>query len=226
MKEPYVYCIFRTNNKYFRRINKDLKARKYRHIRAIVPTVSILRKTKKGVNTYEDVPMLFNFGFLKMKMSRAYDRSYLNELKREIPGILSFLMSLETLHPKKLRKRVDTTDIWDDFSQVATITREQLSYYQRLSRKNKIHSAEDVLALQPGDYITLRGYPYDGLDATIKSINPISRMVEVIIEFGRGKTELRIPLDNVLYSAYDNFNENDLEALDYELDMSTIPNPE
>ena len=74
MKTPYVYCIFRLDRKFYKRINSDLKCRGYKHVKAIVPTISVLKKSRKGNNEYEDVPLLFNYGFIKMKSEKAFDR--------------------------------------------------------------------------------------------------------------------------------------------------------
>ena len=121
MKTPYVYCIFRLDRKFYKRINSDLKCRGYKHVKAIVPTISVLKKSRKGKNEYEDVPLLFNYGFIKMKPEKAFDRYYLNKLKRDIPGILSFMKSLD-YRPKRKRLRVDNAEDFDDYSMVATIT--------------------------------------------------------------------------------------------------------
>ena len=109
MKTPYVYCIFRLDRKYYKRINKDLRSRGYSHARAIIPTVSVLKKSRNGKNEYEDVPLLFNYGFLRLKSDKAFNRYYLNTLKRAIPGIMSFMKSLDS-RPKRKRLRIDNAE--------------------------------------------------------------------------------------------------------------------
>lgn len=94
-------------------------------MKAIVPTISVLKKSRKGNNEYEDVPLLFNYGFIKMKSEKAFDRYYLNKLKKDIPGIMSFMKSLD-YRPKRKRLRVDNAEDFDDYSVVATITKEEV----------------------------------------------------------------------------------------------------
>ena len=164
MKTPYVYCIFRLDRKFYKRINSDLKSRGYKNVKAIIPTISVLKKSRKGNNEYDDVPLLFNYGFLRMKPEKAFDRYYLNKLKRDIPGILSFLKSLD-YRPKRKRLRVDNAEDFDDYSVVATVTKEEVKKYRNMSKANKIFSADDITRVAIGDYVVLRGYPFEGIPA-------------------------------------------------------------
>ena len=206
-KTSYVYCIFRLDRKHWSDINDQLKERGYKRMRCFVPTVSIIRKTKNGKNTTEEVPMLFNFGFMRMSTKLAYNRQFLRDLKKEIPGINGWMLSLESMHPKRLRKRVDTED-FDDFSKVAIITREEYKYYKKLTKKNQVYTMKDTLRIPPGSFITLKGYPFNGLGAQLEDINYMNRTAVVKIYPG-GNSELRmqLPLDNVLYTIYDSYED-------------------
>lgn len=73
----------------------------YKNVKAYVPTVSILKSSRAGKDTYDEVPLLFNYGFIRMSTKKAYDRQYLRKLKRDIPGIMGWLYSLETMHNRK-----------------------------------------------------------------------------------------------------------------------------
>lgn len=42
----YKYCVCRLDKKYWKSINEELKDRGYKNIKALVPTVKILRKSK------------------------------------------------------------------------------------------------------------------------------------------------------------------------------------
>lgn len=204
-KTSYVYCICRLDRKHWKDINQQFKDRGHKRMKCFVPTVSIIRKTKNGKNTTEEVPMFFNYGFVKMSTKLAYNRQFLRDLRREIPGINGWMLSLESMHPKRLRKRVDTED-FDDFSKVAIITREEYKYYRRLSKKNRIYSMEDILRVPPGSYITLKGYPFNGLGAQLEDINYLNRTAVVnIYPGGDSVLRLQLPLDNVLYTIYDDY---------------------
>lgn len=44
---PYSYCIFYIERKYSDRINQELKEKGYDQLKAIIPTVNVLKKTIK-----------------------------------------------------------------------------------------------------------------------------------------------------------------------------------
>lgn len=220
---PYVYCICRVDKKEYIHINEDLKSRGYRKIKSIVPTVKILRGSKNGKNTYLEAPMLFNYGFIRMKSEKAFDRNFLNQLRRDIPGILGWLKSLESMHPKKKKKRIDNAEDWDDFSIVATITKKELDYYRKLSKQNRIYSMEDITSIVIGSFIVLRGYPFEGIDARVDDFNLTTKMVTLTLYPEKGGLTIQKPIDNVLYSIYENYDEDRLECTQGEFDLSRLP---
>ena len=223
MKTLYVYCIFRLDRKFYKRINSDLKCRGYKHVKAIVPTICVLKKSRKGKNEYEDVPLLFNYGFIKMKPEKAFDRYYLNKLKKDIPGILSFMKSLD-YRPKRKRLRVDNAEDFDDYSVVATISKEEVKKYRRMSRANKIFSVSDITRVAIGDYVVLRGYPFEGIPAVILESNLTTKMMLVkLYPEMDGSLEIEVPMENVLYSVYHESDEYKMYSADYEVDLSQIP---
>lgn len=192
-------------------------------MKAIVPTISVLKKSRKGKNEYEDVPLLFNYGFIKMKPEKAFDRYYLNKLKRDIPGILSFMKSLD-YRPKRKRLRVDNAEDFDDYSMVATLTKEEVKKYRRMSKANKIFSVNDITRVAIGDYVVLRGYPFEGIPAIILESNLNTRkiLVKLYPEMD-GSLEIEVPMENVLYSAYHESDEYKMYSTDYDTDLSIIP---
>jgi len=223
MKTPYVYCIFRLDRMFYKRINSDLKSRGYKNVKAIIPTISVLKKSRKGNNEYNDVPLLFNYGFLRMKPEKAFDRYYLNKLKRDIPGILSFLKSLD-YRPKRKRLRVDNAEDFDDFSLVATCSRKEVRRFKRIARENKKFSVDDLVNVKPGDYLVLRGYPYEGVDATVLEVDHLCKRVKVLIYPEMGRMEVWLPFDNVIYSVYLNHDPDKLYANSGEYDPNQITN--
>lgn len=223
MKTSYVYCIFRLDRKFYERINKDLISRGYKHVKAIVPTISVLKKSRKGKNEYEDVPLLFNYGFIRMRSDKAFDRYYLNKMKRDIPGILSFMKSLD-YKPKRKRLRIDNTEDFDDYSVVATISRDEVLRYKRMAKANKIYSVDDITRVGIGDYVILRGYPFEGIPAILleSNLNTKKMLVKLYPETD-GNLEIEVPMENVLYSAYHESDEYKLYSTDFEADLSQIP---
>lgn len=221
-RHKYVYTIFYLERKYFRTINKDLRDYNFSHVRAIVPTVKVLRKAIKGKLNFEEVPILFNYGFIKMPAEKAYSRPFLTKLKRKIPGIRTFLRDTQTIFPRKKRARIDNADDFDDFSIVATCPRSEVNRFRRLARENKKFSVDDITSLKIGDYVVLKVYPYEGVDATILDINYQSKTVKLLLYPENGRMEINIPLSHVLYSVYSNYDEDKLFANSREYDSNQI----
>lgn len=214
-RTSYTYCVCRIDRKEWKYIAEDLSTRGYTHIKPIIPTISIIRKTKAHKNTCEEIPLLFNYGFIKMSRERAYNRNFLFKLKKEIPGITGWLRDLGGMHEKKIRKRIDNAEDWDDFSKVAVVSKQEVLYYKKIAKQNKIYSLEDITRVQIGDYVTLRGYPFDGIGAEVRDINLSTKKVELTIFPGRDSTiNIRVPMDSVMYTIYNNFDEDKLLTSD------------
>lgn len=207
-RNPYSYCIIRING-HWPSIQDDLTERGYQDIKPIIPVVRMLKKTQAGKETYDVVPLLFNFGFLRMKTSLSYDRAFLRQLVYDIPGISGWVYDTITMHPRKKKKRVDNIDIFDDFSKVARISRKEVKYYKRVAKKNSVYSMDEITSLAIGDYVTLHGYPFEGVGATVNDILLKEKLVDVtIFPNERASLNVQLPFSNVLYSVYNDFEED------------------
>lgn len=205
----YVYAVCYLELKYFKDIPSDLKSRGYRQITPIIPTINILKRVSKSRDYFDDVPILFNYGFIRMPIDKAYSRDFLLKLKNDIPGIRGWVSSPESLHPKKKKRRIDNIDIFDDFSIVATVSKKEVRRFRRLAKRGNKFSLDD-LNMDIGDYIVLKGYPFDGVDATVLDINYRDRLVKLLLYPENGRMEINLPFDNVIYSVYNNLDENRL----------------
>lgn len=223
-KTPYVYTICRIDTKDWRNINHELVEHGYKDIKCFVPTLTMVKKTYRGQKKeVEEVPMLFNYGFIRMRSEVAYNRNFLFHLKREIPGIVSFLKSLDSMHVKKKRRRVDNAEDWDDFSKVATVTKKEFRHYMRLSGANQVFSLDEVM-VNVGDFVVMRGYPLDGMPAKVLDFNYPNKTAIVEIYPGEGSVlSMQIPLENILYSPYEHYQEDLLASKIEFQDLSNTP---
>ena len=225
-KAPYVYCICRVDTKSWKGINSSLQERGYSDIKCFVPTVQVLSSSKDKKHQYRDVPLLFNYGFVRMRSTQAYNRQFLRELSQNVQGITGFLKSLDYMHPKKLRRRIDNAEDWDDFSKVATVSREEFKYYLDLAKANQIYHLSDV-AVKAGETVILKKYPFDGLIAKVLDFNFSNKTVMVEIYPGNGSViKLQLPLDNILYTPYDNYDEDNLLVNSSNWDVESLPEGE
>ena len=225
-KAPYVYCICRIDTKFWKGINSSLQERGYSDIKCFVPTVQVLLSSKDKKHQYKDVPLLFNYGFIRMRSTKAYNRQFLRELSQNVQGISGFLKSLDYMHPKKLRRRIDNAEDWDDFSKVATVSRKEFKYYQGLAKANQIYHLSDV-AVKAGETVILKKYTFDGLIAKVLDFNFSNKTVMVEIYPGNGSViKLQLPLDNILYTPYDNYDEDNLLVNSSNGDVESLPEGE
>jgi hypothetical protein len=196
-------------------------------MRCFVPTVQLNRKTVNNRNITETVPMLFNYAFIRMRSSDAFNRNLLNQIRKDIPGILCFMKAPDSLFPKKKKKRIDNAEDFDDFSIVATITRNEFRRFKTLTRQNKLYSREDIQN-KLGQYVVLRNYPFDGLLSKVVGLNYEQDIALVEIpKFTGDPILIHVPLDNIMYSVYNNYDETKEElpnTVDYELVKNKLLN--
>lgn len=222
MESPYVYCIIRISKKEFKWINRDLSEYGYSDIKAIVPCIKIESRDKKGKKVVKKVPLLFNYGFLKIRKDRAMDRLFIKKLSRKVCGLLGFVKSLETLHERKKRVRVDNIDDFDDFSIPAFVSVKEVNNCIRIAKKNKVYSKEDITLYKVGDWVQLRKYPFKGVMAQIEDINLNKKEISVLIYPERGGIFVNMPFSSIMSSSYENYDEDVLMASSTEVDFSRI----
>lgn len=206
---PRVYCICRINKKYWTTINKDLKKHHFNNLQAIVPIVKVIRKNKLGKEILVEIPMLFSYGFVKMPINLAYDRPFLNKVRKAIPGIQSWVRSTSPMFAKRVMKRIDNAEDFDDFSQLAIIPKDEMDRLLEMAKKNPIFSKEDMVNLNIGDTITIKSYPFKGALAEVLEVNLSQRRVKVnIYPDSNFSMTASLPFDNVLYSVYDEYDDS------------------
>lgn len=218
----YLYCIFYLNSKKWKDINEQISSLGIKNIKAIIPTVKILRKTSKGKMIFTEEPVLFNYGFMRIPRKLVYSRSYMSKLKKKILGIHSWLRNTETLHSRKKKARIDNVDDFDDFSLIATVSRKEVRNFIKISKENKKYSLDDLVNIKPGDFVQLKGYPYEGVEATVKKVDYNNRVVKVETFVLNGVMNLTLPFDNILYSVYLNYDSDVIQASNLNYDPDSI----
>lgn len=169
-------------------------------IKIVVPVVRVLKGKHRGRNNYEDVPYLFNFGFLKVNQYRRYDIDYLVKLKREIPMILGFLR--------------DTTLPVSGFNFAMVPTRE-VNRLLRDAEEASIYSDNQDQVIKVGDSIKLSGYPFEGLYGKVEKINKAKETMLISVEVSESNPPLKltVPFFNIYYTMY-HFDMNSTDYLE------------
>lgn len=200
MKSVYIVCLL--NSRHWENISHDLEIRGYKGILPIIPKIKIFKNLKVGKVSYEYKPLLFEYGFLKMSSKKAYNRAFLRRLCKDIPGIKYIVKDTISIFPKKKRKRIDNAGDFDDFSKVATVSKENIERLLLIAEKNSVFNKEDIIQLSPGDYVILKNYPFEGIPALIGDISLNTKMATVHLYPDSSDILVKIPLDSILYSPY------------------------
>lgn len=178
-------------------------------IEAYIPTVKILQKTFKGKNFYEEVPLLFNYGFFKIPRSKARNPEFLKELREKISCIHAWvkdpanLMKLKPkLKPLVKKKSKELEEIITNDVGVALASDEEISKLIVAQKDFSIYSSRDLENIKEGSVITLHGYPFDDIPAKVVEINKKRKEVKVELLLGSTLKSATVSFDNVFYSIY------------------------
>lgn len=222
----YSYCVFYLEEKYYKDINKDLKDNGYKHVKAIIPTVKFIdHQSSRGRYVDVEVPILFNYGFMRVPTDKVFNRQYMTKLKRSIPGIRGWLKNTEPLHRSRGKKpRIDNLDVFDDFSQIARVSKKEVKRFLDISKENSRLKFEDITAIHVDDFITLRHYPYIGVDAIIKDIDWENQRVKLLTYPQTYRITSWLPMELVIYSVYEDFDPRKLISDQQKGDLSRLTN--
>lgn len=177
----------------------------YSQIEAYIPTVKILKKSIKNEQKFEEVPLLFNYGFFKIPRKYAVEFEFLDRLKQDISCIYAWVKDpLKVLRSKPTINGDQTAHINypDACIPAATTTSEQITQLIRQSTAYSAYSKDDLEGLRPGDIITLRGYPWEGMSAEILEVNPNKEEVKVKMMIMEHMREVKLSFDNVFFTIY------------------------
>jgi hypothetical protein len=162
---------------------------------------------------------------MKVPTDRVFDRQYMAKMKKLIPGIRGWLKNTETLHRGRgKRPRVDNLDIFDDFSQIARVPRSEVRRFLAITKENSRLKFEDITTLHINDYITLRHYPYIGVDAIVKEVDWDNQRVRLLTYPETYKILSWLPMELVIYSVYEDFDPRKLLADQRKGDIDRITN--
>ena len=189
----YLWCIAYINKTFIHTIGRDLESFGFADIKFNVPTVRVLKKRFKGKNFYEEVPLLFNYGFFRIPLDRARDKDYLQRMKVAINGIYNWLYRTQGSLPK-------TCSIPPIL--VGSIKMSELAKLKRVALENSIYAADEVDGLGVGKYIILRGYPFEGMLAEVVKIHSKKQMAKVNLLEGGLLNEVTVHFSNIFYSIY------------------------
>lgn len=214
--KEYIWCIAYINRTFMETIVKDLVNGGFNDVRVNIPTVRVLKKRFKGKDFYEEVPLLFNYGFFRLPIPGAINKDYLMRMKASVQGIYGWLYRSAGALPKTVESttiqnltsvksgeeiEIETTKLVSPII-VHTIKMKEIALLKRVALMSSIYSSDDISALSEGTYIVLKGYPFDNIPAEVISVHPTKEKVKVrlLVEGNLGEAEVNF--SNIFYSIY------------------------
>ena len=219
------WCIAYINSHFLSTIDRDIARIDIPGLKSMVPTVKVLKKRFKGKTFFEEVPLLFNYGFFKMPTECCHNKETLTFIKSKVPAIYSWLYAEEP-------KRTPYTDKICPHPIVESIRYREIIRLRNLGLVSSVYASKDIANIAPGSYIVLKNYPFDGIPAEVIEIKPKKEELRVKLLLDSAIKEVTVNFSNVFYSIYteyedpttlDNYSlESLLERSKFKLDKLTF----
>jgi phage gp45-like len=209
-----VWCIAYINAKNLGVIERELrKVKSLGTITAFIPTVKILKKNFKNKEHFQEVPLLFNYGFFSMPLSVATNAESLKILKEKVTCIHAWVKDPAKVYETKPKLQeegegedtVRVIPMKDEYStRVAIATEEEIAAIVQAESDTSIYSKEDLSRVKEGQLIVLHGYPFEGLKARVVKIDSLKKSITVDIdsEIDSVMRSTVVSFDNVFWSVY------------------------
>lgn len=183
-----VWIIIHVNTDNLYRIDTDIakfvskNQLKEGSISAYVPTVRVLRKKLKGNFVFETLPLLFTYGFIQLPKNFVTPDNLI-AMKNQVNAIHSYVNDLSN-------------------GRIAFATQDEIKELYTSLVDYSVYDKADLDKLKPGNIVTLRGYPFDNIEAKILKVDYENEKVKVEL---LGDTLIKtseVDFDNLIYSIY------------------------
>ena len=190
-RRPSTWVICYINSSKLNTLQEDLSQfRKYKQIKAYIPMVRVLKKQFKNKKHYDEIPLLFNYGFFEVPSYFIYNPHFLDMMKKDIGAIYAWV--------RNPGKTIEINPNW-----IATASSQEIQNLVLQQEDNSIRSGVDTDKLGPGSIVTLSGYPFDGLQAEIIEIDPKKKEVLVSLLLENSMTDrVKVDFDNIYWTIY------------------------
>ena len=191
--DDFIWCIFYIQRDFVDELERDLnKDHDFSKVQVYLPTINSISLDFHGKQKIKKIPAVFNYGFIKIPKEKAQSNAFLHKLKVSISCIYSWVID-----PASIK------------SSIATARDSEILSLARTIEKSHLYSGEDINSLKVGSFITLQGYPFDGLEAKVIEIHPKKREADVELNMFHVVKKVRVNFENIFYTVYQsNFQES------------------
>lgn len=209
MSNKKVWLIAYVNREFIDIAKEEIQRYNHQDIEVYIPTVRVLKKKFKNKNEFEFVPLLFNYGFFKIPYDKVKNPEYLMELRHQITCIYGWVKDPCKIQPDN-RSGLDmyNRNFSNALPSIAIATDDEVSRLISSSESMDIFDANDISRIQIGDYIKLKGYPFNDMSAEVLKINTKKREVTVNLQMDLVIKEIKVSFENVYYSIYKDHDES------------------
>lgn len=213
----FVWLVAYIDSAFLHKVEAELKRYpEYKDIEAYIPTVKVLKKTFKGKQEFDEVPLLFNYGFFKVPRKYAIHSSFLDSMRTHVSCIYAWVKDpLKSAARSKVQRRKEAdlenglTKRTDSDIEYATADSKEVTELLKNQFKYSTYDADDLNKIKPGSIITLRGYPFDGIEAELVDLNFNKREAIVKIRMFDTMKDISVSFDNVFFTMYTKSNHDD-----------------
>ena len=201
---PTSWVVAYIDRAHLKNVEHDLaKEEAFDGVVAYIPTVKILKKQFKGEQEFEEVPLLFNYGFFQIPTHKACSKAYLDLLKERVSGIFAWVYDPAKVVAKKPDLYAGNNIYYADIHvSAATATSEEIAALVDSAREESIFSSKEIDKVKVGDIITLRGYPWEGMDAKVLYLDIPKKKLKVLLLLFQQMKEVMVSFDSVFFTMY------------------------
>lgn len=203
MNEPRIWLIAYIDQNYLETVEHDLLKHGYGDVKAYIPTIRVVKKHVKGKLQFENIPLLFNYGFFNVSYIAACNEDFLINLKNRIPCIISWVKDVFSLlndSPTANNSKKGNRPM------AAMASEKEIAELILTSENMSIFSDDIVDKLKPGATIILKGYPYENIPAEVIKINKKDKNIKVRLILDTLLPEVSVGFENVFYTIYSNYD--------------------
>lgn len=195
---PAVWVIAYISSKHLPLWETDkLKHPKYKGIKCFIPMVKVLKKKYKNQEHFDEVPFLFNYGFFRVPKYFITNPHFMQMMKDDFRVIYGWVYN--GAHIPGDDDKIQTLS---NPNRYAIATQKELIKLRQQQQHKSIFSKDDVKNLYIGKVITLKGYPFDNLDAEIVRISKSRKKAEVKLLLGNSIKKVVVSFENIFFTMY------------------------
>ena len=211
INDQFIWVLAYIDKDHIDKLQRELdKNNQYIGIEAQIPTVKVLKKQFKGKEHFDNIPLLFNYGFFKIPILWAMSYDLLDKIRKDISCISHWVKDPAKVYLSHTRADLTKTqELGSKDVPCATVRAEDVMRLIKYAQEESIHSSNDIDELKTDSIVTLMAYPFEGMEAKVVEVDKKHKKVKVLLrlDMTEGENEFAdkittVSFDNVFYSIY------------------------